>query len=1791
MTSAPIDLSTLSIEEKRQYLRELLAKITEKPQTSFPLSFGQRGLWIVQRLVPGNTAYHIHYAAKVHPPVAPERFQQALEVVVSHHTALRTTFQEQDGIPYQSVHPELKPGFKVIHAESWEEAHLFQQIAEEADCPFDLSEGPLLKVFLFERGLEEQVLLLVAHHIAVDFWSLDILVKEIRDIYQSLTAPGSIPVIPQDQGFQTFVNWQRSFVESEKGKGQWDFWNHSLAGELPVLNLPTSRARPALQTYHGRSIQFDLDHSLSRGLRELARREQTTLFTLILAAYQILLSRYTGQEDILIGTPMAGRGQPEFERMIGCFVNPVVLRAAVRADLIFKDFLGQVRQIVLDAVSHQDYPFSLLVEKLQLERDPSRTPLYQASFVWDRPRLYRPEKDSGFHLETLSSGQRGAPFDLTLTIIEMETSLSGILQYNTDLYDDLAMERMKGHFRTLLQGIVENPGCPIGLLPLLTDQEKQELEQGIDPRFRENEISRGVSSVPPSQQGLCVHHVIEARVEDNPDEVALIFKDQKLTYRELNTRANQLAHYLTGIGVRPGVCVGISVPRSPEMMVAILGVLKAGGTYVPLDPDNPRERLAFMLEDTHALAVLTLAWLSTRVPETSARKICLDADWESIARFPDTDPDSGVTLKDLAYIIYTSGSTGLPKGVMLSHRALMNYLSWAVDEYRVAEGKGVPVHTPIRFDLTVTSLFTPLMAGNHQILIPEESGVEGLATVICNSEDLSFVKLTPAHMKVLEPLLAEVNLDGKFRALVIGGEALSAHHLSFWRKRAPSARLINEYGPTEAAVGCCIYDAHSVNPLPENIPIGHPITNTRLLVLDRSLQLVPRGVVGELFIGGESLAEGYLNRPDLTAERFIPNPFIGDGSRLYRTGDLVRYLEDGNLEYLGRTDHQVKIRGFRIELGEIESALLKSPQIQEALVVALESAPGDKRLVAYVVLKENGDPNVTEIRAFLRRMLPDYMIPSAFLFLPCFPLTSHGKIDRKALPLPDGTRPDLGQEYVPPRTSIEKQVAEIWQSVLGIEQVGIYDNFFDLGGASIQSLEAAARASRAGLQLTPEMIFQYQTIAQLAGVLEQCEMVEPVSMDQASPDTSVGTEREPEKPVREFEAPLPVGEASTVGNTLIESIGVYLPEKVVSTAELIAGCRVPIDFPLEKLTGISRRRVVGENEFSLDLAKRAIEDCLSRSCYGPEEIDLVICCNISRQDGPGEFYFEPSSAVRLKHFFGLTNALAFDISNACAGMFTGIKVADSYLRSSAACTALVVSGEYISHLASTAQKEIESFMDPRLACLTVGDAGAALLLHSAPDDQAGFHVLDLYTLGEYSSLCIAKATDREHGGAIMVTDSIRQTAVALRQTVAHSTYTLQRKGWDARDIQHVVMHQTSETALRDAMREINATLKLNACHDRNTIINLGERGNTASTSHSVALYDHLRNGKIHSGDKVVFGITGSGQVIGTALYTFDDLPDRFRSNSTREKAARMAALHSAPVPRIRIAGLGTVIASPSSAPDAVAMASQAASSCLTTSAVPKNEIDLVIHTGVYRNEYLSEPALAAIIAGNLEINSGIRPLNERRTFTFDILNGSLGFLNACQVASRMMATGGCMNVLITAAEIENNRNLAGAHPRGVVDAGAAALLSMGVPDGPGFGAFSFASLEDPGKDLTSYSTNRNGKTVLEVKKATLAWEGVIPKIQSVVEKCLSQEGLDLDSVQWVIPPPVDFDLLAQISRILEIPLEQFLVGPRMEGELLSCSIPFGLQQASTSGKPHPGDVGLILVLGSGFQVGCATYHF
>jgi len=801
-------------------------------------------------------------------------------------------------------------------------------------------------------------------------------------------------------------------------------------------------------------------------------------------------------------------------------------------------------------------------------------------------------------------------------------------------------------------------------------------------------------------------------------------------------------------------------------------------------------------------------------------------------------------------------------------------------------------------------------------------------------------------------------------------------------------------------------------------------------------------------------------------------------------------------------------------------------------------------------------------------------------------------VNRRALIAVDGAPRPQEPACVTPRTHTEQVLAEIWCEVLDLERVGVNDDFFALGGASTQSLEVAQRATAAGLPLRPESMFVYGTIAELATEFG------PVADDDPDRRAGGGAGQRTNQGTAEKDRAVhtePVhARLHKTRNTVIESLGVYLPTRTVSTETVLAECANEIRIPLERLTGIKSRRIAGDGEFSIDLARQAVADCLDRSSYRGEEIDLVIACNISRCDGPGHrFTFEPSTAARLRDQCGLVNAVAFDLSNACAGMFTGITVADAFLQTGLVRRALVVSGEYISHLVETAQKEIDGPMDPRLACLTLGDAGAAVILERGPNSRVGFHDIDMATLSRYSELCIAKANDGPHGGAIMLTDAVTQTAIAVQHAVPYVAAVMERHGWRPETCDHLVMHQTSEASLNDAVVAINRMFGQAAAHRGNTIYNLAERGNTASTTHFVALSDHIRSNRIKSGDNVVFGITGSGQTVGAALYTFDDLPDRMRrgtngqhSRSTRTDSYRKEAPAT---PRVRIDSVGIAPAGQSAPESSIQLAVRAASACLDRSGLDRPALDLIIHAGVYRDDFLSEPAVAALVAGELGINDDVQSPDGHKTLAFDVLNGAVGFLNACHVAVGMLGAGKAAHAMVVASEIENNTPESGYPLNGISETGSAVLLSRS--DGTaGFGRFVFRQHPEYGGALATYTQQHEGRTWLQIDRDPNLAALYLGCIRSAAKELLTLEGLDPADIAIVFPLKLSPAALDELAARIGVPRSRF-VDLAVDTDPFTSSLPYGLEHARRHGLARPGDIALIVAVGSGVQVGCTTYRF
>ncbi|HEX8149510.1 MAG TPA: amino acid adenylation domain-containing protein [Pyrinomonadaceae bacterium] len=927
-----------------------------------PLSFAQQRLWFFDRLEPGNPFYNVPVALRLSGRLDRRALAESLAEVVRRHEALRTTFPAAGGRPAQAVRPSLEVELPLVDlgglpAEE-REAEALRRAAEEARLPFDLARGPLLRAGLVRLSDEEHLLLLTMHHIVSDGWSMGVLVRETAALYEAFTGGAPSPLEEPAIQYADFAAWQREWLGGDALAEQLDYWKRQLAGAPPTLELPAKGARPPARSYEGATETLLLPKGLAERVNELSRREGVTPFMLLLGAFQALLCRYTGQTDVVVGTSIANRTRAEVEGLIGFFVNALVMRTDVSGDPTFRELLLRVREVALGAYAHQDLPFEMLVEELQPERDLNHTPLFQVMFVLQNaPRQTLELSDLRLCLQDTSSGT--SKFDLTLFVQPSDDGLLASVEYSTDLFDARMMRRMLGHLRVLLEGVTANPDLRVAELPLLTEAERHELLHA------RNETA---ADYP---EDACVHELFEGQVRLTPHETALTLGGESLTYAELNERADRVARLLRARGAGPETPVTLCVERSFEMVAGLLGVLKAGAAYVPIDPAYPAGRRRLILEEARSPLLLTQRKFADAFEGTKADVIALDAT-DLFDPAPDAPADAGAENpsplarpENLAYVIYTSGSTGRPKGVMVTHRGVVNYLSWCRRAYRVAEGRGAPVHSSLGFDLTVTSLFAPLVSGRGVVLVPEGEGAESLRSVLDSGGGFSLIKITPAHLSLLAELVPPSEAARQTRALVIGGEALHGEALSFWREHAPGTRVVNEYGPTEAVVGCCVYEVPAGEaPSSGAVPIGRPIANTQLYLLDANLRPVPEGVWGEIHIGGAGLARGYTNQPALTAERFVPNPFgARPGGRLYRTGDVARYRPDGQIEFLGRRDDQVKLRGYRIELGEIEAALARHPAVGEAAVVLREDVPGDKRLVAYVVHESADESHAAESEA------------------------------------------------------------------------------------------------------------------------------------------------------------------------------------------------------------------------------------------------------------------------------------------------------------------------------------------------------------------------------------------------------------------------------------------------------------------------------------------------------------------------------------------------------------------------------------------------------------------------------------------------------------------------------------------------------------------------------------------------------------------------------------------------------------------------------------------------------------
>ncbi|MEH2175037.1 non-ribosomal peptide synthetase [Nostoc sp.] len=1021
----------------------------------FPTSFAQQRLWFLDQLAPGNPFYNVSTALHLTGSLNFTALKQTFNEIVRRHETLRTRFviveqQPVQAIPAESCAnaPSLTIPLPLIDLRNFDsperDTRVQQIVTQEAQHPFNLTTGPLLRVKLLQLDEAEYLLLLNLHHIVADGWSIGVLIKELGVLYKALAGDKrcltTLPELPIQ--YADFAQWQREWLQGVAANGtsplqsQLVYWQKQLNG-ISVLNLPTDRLRPAVPSYRGAKQFLELPHSLTQALEALSYQEGVTLFMTMLAAFQTLLYRYTQQEDIAVGSPIANRNRSELEGLIGFFVNSLVLRTDFSGNPTFRELLNRVREVTLGAYSHQDLPFEKLVEELHPERDLSYHPFFQVVFSLQNTPVEALELP-GLTLSLFEFDSKTAKLDLEFHLWQDLESLKGQMVYSTDLFDDKTITRMLGHFQTLLESIVANPDRCLSDLSLLTEEERQEL------LIHWNDTKRDYA------ENKCFHQLFEAQVQETPDAIALnarsanalVFGDEQLSYKELNIRSNQLAHYLKKIGVETESLVGICIERSPQMIIALLAILKAGGAYLPLDPSLPQERLNFILEDAQVSVLLTQEKLLKHFEYFSNPIICIDKDWVTITQHSQENPTSCVTFDNLAYVIYTSGSTGKPKGVLLQHRGLSNLAASQIEIFNLQPSNRILQFASLSFDASIFEIVMALQTGATLYLANKESLLPGQPLLkLLREKAITHITLPPAVLAVLptESLSA-------LQTIICAGESCPDDIVKRWWNS--QRRFFNAYGPTEATVWSTIAEISTISEKP---PIGRPIANTQIYILDKYLQPLPIGIIGELYISGEGLAQGYLNRPELTLEKFIHNPFSDKkGARLYKTGDLARYRPDGNIEFLGRIDNQVKIRGFRVELSEIETVLSQHESVQKAVVIVKENVSGDKYLVAYIVSNIETQNFTSLLRKFLKEKLPEYTIPKAFVMLDSLPLTASGKVDRLALTELDSSASGLiDKTFIAPRTPTESTLAKIWAEVLNIERVGIYDNFFDLGGDSL----------------------------------------------------------------------------------------------------------------------------------------------------------------------------------------------------------------------------------------------------------------------------------------------------------------------------------------------------------------------------------------------------------------------------------------------------------------------------------------------------------------------------------------------------------------------------------------------------------------------------------------------------------------------------------------------------------------------------------------------------------------------
>lgn len=1730
---------------------------------AYPVSSAQHRLWILSKFDKVNTAYNITGVLRVKGKIEIDLFKTAIRTIIQRHETLRTIFKVVDGDIQQLIHEEIEFEFDEVSVSG--KTKLDNTIKEKSNHVFDLESGPLLHVSIINEEVSgDYAIVITMHHIISDGWSIGVFTKECSKIYNSLVQNNELNLQNLETQYVDFTLWEKEQEETQHFLKQKEYWKSKLEDSPELLELPYKKKRPALQSFNGDLYQSMISKSLTGNIKKFCLKNNVSPFMFLLSVYKIVLSKYANQSDILVGIPISTRNVPELEDLIGFFVNALVIRTQAENQLQFKDYLSNVKSTTLEAFQNKDVSFETVLDLIKPPRNTSYSPIFQVMFSMEN----MPKEQLFFGSEGVlieKGGDVSAKYDLTLSVREEDQSFEFEYEFNSEIFDHDMMDEFHKAYLNVLNTVLATPETKIEDIILIDEQEEKLILDEWNNTIEDY-----------AKDSTFINEFIDC-VKQQPKSIAFEYNDTKLTYAELNERSNQFAQFFAENGITSGKTIALYMDRNENLLPALLGVMKTGATYIPLDPSYPVSRIKYIIEDSETEVILCNELSKAMFKDLPGINILIVEDGlKSNYSEPFNIPDL-LTENQPVYMIYTSGSTGNPKGVRIAHHSLLNFLTAMKKHLGFNENHRLMAVTSLAFDISGLELYLPLISGGT-IVLANEKEVRSAPLLIeaFKKYDINVMQGTPS----LWQMLKEISWKPKDEFKVIsGGEALPSN-LAEWFLTITNDAW-NMYGPTETT----IWSSYQKIENPKEISIGRPILNTSIYILDKNLRPIRVGQKGELYIGGDGLAIDYYKRPELVQDRFIDWNYKTRKVKLFKTGDLAKFNDDGSIVYLGRDDSQVKVNGYRIELGEIENALFKLDEVEKAVVLVKKDNSNFNYLIAYIKLHES--LSLEEINDKLKAYLPSYMIPSRFIILDEYPLTPNGKIDRKSLAEQDGGDQIMTAEYVPPKTENEVKLAGIWQKVLEIDKIGVNDNFFNLGGASLQSVKISNLAEEEGLLVTPELIFEFSTIKELALKTKQISGVniggQRIKQNEILIPKSLGSDENSEK-------------AKYQGYTSIsiESMGMYLPGKEVLSKEIVQDCSTEIRFPIERLTGIEKVYFV-EEEYSIGLAEKAIEKCMAVSKYRPEDIDVVITCNIFRMGSDKSISIEPGLSIQLSNKFGFKNALNFDITNACTGVFTAIYLAESFINSGAAHRCLIVSGEYISHITKTSQLEVESYMDMRIAGLTLGDAGFAMLLEKSKDAKTGFQKLDIFTMGAYSDLCVVKPTSQAHGGFVVRTDAIKMGEAGHVAAANHALKTLDSNHWDFSNIDHIIMHQASSTTTQNAMREINKVLNEKVTNSENIIDNIKDRGNTATTTYWVATLDNIVNGKIKSDSNIIYCISGSGLTLGTALYSFDDLPDRIRNYEQTSIPQTKIDTPFKPIDipqpkrRLKIKNIG-VSSKGNRDKNGIELLYEATDQCIEGST---NDLDLIVYFGINREEYMYEPAISTFLAGKVRANSSVDDIEKgSNTFAFDLMNGAMGFLNTCHVMHQLAQSDKCSKALITTSEIDNNKRYSEQYEELPIFEGAASILLEVSDDDSGFGTFVFENFPEYINDKKSWA-EWDGiaiKTIIE-EKDDISREYARLTLE-VIQKLFDQEGSEVDDFSVIFVPQFSDEYLAC--------LKSSTLFKNWIGKWINCSedvknstltSAYQIHSAITKEEMTPGSSGIIINVASGLQIGGASYKF